>query len=175
MEMWYKYAWWASFFHPSPLKSAGCLGQKWPSWTRGAEGAPQREGNAPPWGVNWPPSLLKSLSKMTPASSLGLTLRVRSWSLFGLGRDSLTVGGEPSTTAYGSGLALQLLWFLYHCEDGSSPNPGGMGGKNWGLALAVDREFSAPFERTLGTPTPGRGGQLTPLIRGGGVRTKALE
>ena len=54
-------------------------------------------------------SLLKSLSEMRLAPSSDLTLRVRSWSLFGLGRGSLTIGGEPSTTAYGSGLALQLL------------------------------------------------------------------
>ena len=51
--MWYKYAQWASFFYPSPLKSAWCLGWKWPSWTGGAEGAPLREGNALPRGVDW--------------------------------------------------------------------------------------------------------------------------
>ena len=55
------------------------------------------------------PSLLKSLSETRLAPSLGLTLRVWSWSLFGLGRGSLTLGGEPSTTAYGSGPVLQLL------------------------------------------------------------------
>ena len=55
------------------------------------------------------PSLLKSLSETRPAPSNDLTLRVWSWSLFGLGRGSLTLGGEPSTTAYGSGPALQLL------------------------------------------------------------------
>ena len=66
-----------------------------------------------------------------------------------------------------------------------------------GLALAVGREFSAPFERmygascligaffpglgaiwrgpTTGYPAPGRGSQLTPLIRAGGVKTKASE
>ena len=52
------------------------------------------------------PSLLKSLSETRPAPSLGLTLRVLSWSLSGLGRGSLTLGGEPLTTAYGGGLAL---------------------------------------------------------------------
>ena len=83
------------------------------------------------------PSLLKSLSEMRPAPSLGLTLRVLSWSLSSLGRGSLTLGGEPSTTAYGGGLVLQLLQFLDHFEDGSSPNPSGMGGKNWGLYLLL--------------------------------------
>ena len=39
--------------------------------------------------------------------------------------------------AYGGGLALQLLQFLDHFEDGSSPNPNGMGGKNWGLYLLL--------------------------------------
>ena len=55
------------------------------------------------------PSLLKSLSEMRPTPSLGLTQWVWSWSLFGLGRGSLTLGGEPSTMAYGSSLALQFL------------------------------------------------------------------
>ena len=55
------------------------------------------------------PSLLKSLLEMRPATSNDLTLRVWSWSLFGLGRGSLTLGGEPSTTAYSSDPALQLL------------------------------------------------------------------
>ena len=55
------------------------------------------------------PSLLKSLSEMKPAPPNDLTLRVQSWSLFGLGRGSLTLGREPSTTAYGSGPALQFL------------------------------------------------------------------
>ena len=83
------------------------------------------------------PSLLKSLLEMRLAPSLGLTLRVLSWSLSGPGRGSLTLGGEPSTTAYGGGLALQLLRFLDHFEDGSSPNPSGMGGRNWGLYLLL--------------------------------------
>ena len=74
---------------------------------------------------------------MRPAPSLGLSLRVLSWSLSGLGRGSLTLGGEPSTTAYGGGLVLQLLRFLDHFEDGSSPNPSRMGGKNWGLYLLL--------------------------------------
>ena len=55
------------------------------------------------------PSLLKSLSETKPAPSPGLTLRVLFWSLSGLGRGSLTLGGEPSTMAYGSGPELQLL------------------------------------------------------------------
>ena len=55
------------------------------------------------------PSLLKSLSEMRPTPSLGLTWWVQSWSLFSLGRGSLTLDGEPSTMAYGSGPALQLL------------------------------------------------------------------
>ena len=82
-------------------------------------------------------SLLKSLFETGPAPSLGLTLRVLSWSLSGLGKGSLTLGGEPSTTAYGGGLALQLLQFLDHFEDGSSPSPRAMGGKNWGLHLLL--------------------------------------
>ena len=53
--------------------------------------------------------LLKSLSEMRLAPSNDLTLRVQSWSLFSLRRGSLTLGGEPSTTAYGSGPVLQLL------------------------------------------------------------------
>ena len=56
-----------------------------------------------------PPSLLKSLLETKPAPSPGLILGVLSWSLSGLGRGSLTLGGESSTTAYGGGLALQLL------------------------------------------------------------------
>ena len=55
------------------------------------------------------PSLLKSLSETRPTPPLGLTLRVLFWSLSGLGRGSLTLGGEPLTTAYGSGPVLQLL------------------------------------------------------------------
>ena len=54
--------------------------------------------------------------------------------------------------AYGGGLALQLLQFLDHFKDGSSPNPSGMGGKNWGPLLVVDREFSAPFVWMPGAP-----------------------
>ena len=95
-------------------------------------------------------SLLKSLSETRLAPSLGLTLRVLSWSLSGLGRGSLTLGGEPLTMAYGGGLALQLLRFLDHFQDGSSPSPSGMGGKKLGPVLVVDREFSAPFEWTPG-------------------------
>ena len=41
------------------------------------------------------PSLLKSLLETRLAPSLDLTLRVLSWSLSGLGRSSLTLGGEP--------------------------------------------------------------------------------
>ena len=55
------------------------------------------------------PSLLESLSETRPAPPLGLTQRVWSWRPFGLGRGSLTRGGEPSTTAYSSGPVLQLL------------------------------------------------------------------
>ena len=39
--------------------------------------------------------------------------------------------------AYGGSLALQLLQFLDHFEDGSSPSPSGMGGENWGLYLLL--------------------------------------
>ena len=39
--------------------------------------------------------------------------------------------------AYGGGLVLQLLQFLDHFKDGSSLNPSGMGGKNWGLYLLL--------------------------------------
>ena len=86
-------------------------------------------------------SLLKSLLEMRLAPSLGLTLWVLSQSLFSPGRGSLALGGEPSTTAYGGGLALQIMRFLYHCKDGSSPNSGGMGGKNWGLQLLLIGSF----------------------------------
>ena len=55
------------------------------------------------------PSLLKSLPETRPAPSPGLILGVLSWSLSGLERGSLTLGAESSTTAYGGGLALQLL------------------------------------------------------------------
>ena len=55
------------------------------------------------------PSFLKSLSEMRPAPFPGLILRILSWSLSGMGRGSLTLGGGPSTTAYGGGLVLQLL------------------------------------------------------------------
>ena len=54
-------------------------------------------------------SLLKSLSETRPTPSLGVTQWVQSWSLFGLGRGFLTLGGEPLTMAYSSGPALQLL------------------------------------------------------------------
>ena len=83
-------------------------------------------------------SLLKSLQEMRPAPSLGLTLRVLPWSLSSLlGRGSLVLGGESSSTAYGGGLVLQLPWSLHHFEDGFSPNPREMGGKNWGLYLLL--------------------------------------
>ena len=49
----------------------------------------------------------------------------------------MTLGGEPSAMAYGGALVLQLLRFLDHFEDGSSPNPSGMGGKNWSLYLLL--------------------------------------
>ena len=52
------------------------------------------------------PSLLESLLETRPAAPLGLTLRVRSWSLFSVGRGSLTHGEEPSTTAHSSGPVL---------------------------------------------------------------------
>ena len=104
---------------------------------RGSRGGSSERGECSTSRSQLAPSLLKSLLEMRPAPSLGLTLRVLSWSLFGLGRGSLTLGGEPLTTAYGSGLALQLLQFLDHFEDGSYPNPSGMGGKNWGLYLLL--------------------------------------
>ena len=104
---------------------------------RGSRGGSTERGECSTLRSRLAPSLLKSLLEMRPAPSLGLTLRVLSWSLSGLGRGSLTLGGEPSTMAYGGGLALQLLLFLDHFEDGSSPNPSGMGGKNWGLYLLL--------------------------------------
>ena len=99
--------------------------------------------------------------------------------------------------AYG-GLALKLLQFLDHLEDGSSPNPSGMGGENWSLysllvgssqLLLSGRQVLLPdwglhfwvgtawWGSTEGYPALGRGGQLTPLIQVGGAwpSTKALE
>ena len=104
---------------------------------RGSRGGSTERGECSASRSRLAPSLLKSLSEMRPAPSLGLTLRVLSWSLSSLGRGSLTLGGEPSTTAYGGGLALQLPLFLDHFKDSSSPNPSGMGGKNWGLYLLL--------------------------------------
>ena len=76
---------------------------------QGSRGGSTERGECSALRSQLAPSLLKSLSEMRPAPSLGLTLRVQSWSLFGLGRGSLTLGGELSITAYSSGLALQLL------------------------------------------------------------------
>ena len=76
---------------------------------RGSRGGSTERGECSALRSRLALSLLKSLSEMGPAPSLGLTLRVLSWSLSGLGRGSLTLGGEPSTMAYGGGLALQLL------------------------------------------------------------------
>ena len=104
---------------------------------RGSRGGSTERGENSASRSQLAPSLLKSLLETRPAPSLGLTLRVLSWSLSSLGRGSLTLGGEPSTTAYGGGLALQLLRFLDHFEDGSSRSPSGMGGKIWGLYLLL--------------------------------------
>ena len=76
---------------------------------RGSRGGSTERGECSTLRSQLAPSLLKSLLETRSAPSLGLTLRVLSWSLSGLGRGSLTLGGEPSTTAYGGGLALQLL------------------------------------------------------------------
>ena len=58
-------------------------------------------------------SLFKSLLEMRPAPSLGLTLRVLSWSLSSLlERGSLALDGETSSMAHGGGLMLQLLSLL---------------------------------------------------------------
>ena len=60
-------------------------------------------------------SLFKSLSEMRPALSTCQTLTVLSWSLSSLlGSGSLTLSGEPSSTAYRGSLALQLLQLLPH-------------------------------------------------------------
>ena len=70
-----------------------------------------------------------------------------------------------------------------------------MGGKNWGLHLLLIGSFRLLLRGhwallpdwglhsgvgghqrpTEGYPAPGRGGRLTPLIRGGGVKAKASE
>ena len=76
---------------------------------QGSRGGSTEKGECSALRSQLAPSLLKPLLEMRPAPSNDLTLRVWSWSLFGLGRGSLTLGGEPSTTAYGSGLVLQLL------------------------------------------------------------------
>ena len=76
---------------------------------QGSRGGSTERGECSALRSQLAPSLLKSLSEMRLAPSNDLTLRVWSWSLFGLGRGSLTLGGEPSTMAYSSGLALQLL------------------------------------------------------------------
>ena len=105
---------------------------------RGGKGGSTREGRCSTSRSRMASSLLKSLPEMRSAPPLGLILRVLPWSLSSLsGRGSLTLYGEPLPMAYGSGLVLQLLGSFHHCEDGSSPNPGGMGGKNWGLHLLL--------------------------------------
>ena len=88
------------------------------------------------------PSLLESLSEMRPAPPLGLTLRVWSWSLFGLGRGSLTCGEEPSTMAYGE-------------EDT---------GHSCLIGVSILGSGAIGQRPTEGYPAPRRGGQLTPLI-----------
>ena len=62
------------------------------------------------WSQLAPLSLFKSLSETRLTPSTCQTLRVLTWSLFSLlGNGSLTLGGEPSSTAYRGSLALQLL------------------------------------------------------------------
>ena len=62
------------------------------------------------WSRLAPLSLFKSLSETRLTPSMHQTLRVLTWSLFSfLGNGSLTLGGEPSSTAYRGSLVLQLL------------------------------------------------------------------
>ena len=139
---------------------------------QGSRGGSTKRGECSASRSQLAPSLLKSLLEMRPAPSLGLTLRILSWSLSGPGRGSLTLGGEPSTTAYGGGLVLQLLQFIDHFKDGSSPNPSGMGGKNWGLYLLLigsSWESCLIGASILGLGLPGRDPLKGILLRGEAV------
>ena len=120
---------------------------------QGSRGGSTKGGRCSASRSRFAPSLLKSLQEMRPAPSLGLTLRVLPWSLSSLlGRGSLVLGGESSSTGlwWWSGAPTPMIsssfrgWLLSQSQRN--------GWQELGLVLAVDREFSAPFDWMPGAP-----------------------